>query len=70
MRYNIGLVDRGVRLAAAVGMGLLIYGNVVMGGFAVLFGCVAVFLGVSALIGWCAFYAIFGVTTCKRYEEK
>lgn len=66
MKKNMGTVDRIIRLAVVVIIGVLYYAGQLSGTVAMVLGVVAVaFLGTS-LIGWCPAYLPFGISTCKK----
>lgn len=62
MRINEGNVDRLIRLMIAAGAA---YGAVNLDGTpAIALGVVAVIMAVTAAIGFCPLYQIFGLATC------
>ncbi|MCA6363150.1 MAG: DUF2892 domain-containing protein [Bacteroidetes bacterium] len=64
MKTNVGNIDRIIRLIVAVLFAVLYFGGFVTGTI----GLVLVILGgvfaVTAAIGFCPLYSIFGLSTC------
>jgi hypothetical protein len=60
MTQNIGPVDRLVRLIAGIGLLSLIFV-----GPQTWWGLVGLIPLVTALVGWCPPYAVFGINTCR-----
>ena len=63
MDRNVGPEDRVVRIVVALGLGLLIYLEVVNGGAAIAAGVGAAYLLLSGLLARCVFYKLIGVDT-------
>jgi hypothetical protein len=63
MDRNVGPEDRVVRIVVALGLGLLIYLDVINGGAAIAAGVVAAYLLLSGLFARCALYKLIGVDT-------
>ena len=59
MKRNTGNLDRVIRLIA----GLLVIGGGIY--FQSWFGAFGLYLLATALFGWCAVYALFGIRTCQ-----
>jgi len=69
MVKNIGKMDKIVRIAAALVVGILVITGVFQGVVAVILGLLAlVFLGTSA-IGTCPLYLPFGISTIKKPKK-
>ncbi len=70
MKKNIGSIDKIVRLLLAAVFILLFVFNVVTGlvGY-ILLALAAVFI-FTALVNWCPIWAMLGLHTDKREEEK
>ena len=65
MKYNVGGIDRAVRMTLGVGLFLVGY----FGGFSTI-GTVGIFIlaaagFISGLINFCPLYRLFGVSTCE-----
>jgi hypothetical protein len=65
MRKNMGAIDRTVRVALALAVGVLAYLHVLTGPLAVVLGIVALVFVATGLVGFCPIYAPFGIKTCK-----
>jgi hypothetical protein len=65
MKNNMSSTDRIIRVVIAGLFGVLIFANVVNGTLAIILGVIAVVFLVTALIGFCPLYAIFGKSTKK-----
>ena len=65
MKNNMGSADRIIRALIAVLFGVLIFTNAVSGVLAIVLGVIAVIFLVTALIGFCPLYTIFGWSTKK-----
>lgn len=63
MARNVGPEDRVVRIVVGLGLGLLIYLEVVGGGAAIAVGVAAAYLLLSGLAARCVFYRLIDVDT-------
>ncbi len=70
MKQNAGTIDRFIRII--IGLGLLAFAYMswttatpMIAWIIAIVGAVILFTGLS---GWCAFYTIFGIKTCKTKE--
>jgi hypothetical protein len=63
MARNVGPEDRGVRIVVGLGLGLLIYLEVVSGVAAIGSGVAAAYLILSGLFARCVFYKLVDVDT-------
>lgn len=65
MKKNMGSLDRVIRLALAIAVGILFYTGVITGvlGY-VLLAASGVFL-LTSIISFCPLYSIVGLNTCK-----
>ncbi len=64
MTTNIGTLDRGLRIffgLALIGAALGLYGSA----YTSVWGWIGVVPLVTAFVGWCPAYTIFGIKTCK-----
>lgn len=66
MKKNVGTIDAILRFIIAVGVGVLIYREVLTGAWAIILGIVAGALLITGLIGWCGLYALLGIRTCAK----
>ncbi|SFC89033.1 Protein of unknown function [Flexibacter flexilis DSM 6793] len=65
MKANMGLVDRGIRIAVALVIATLSFTHVIEGTLEIIllvFGFVFV---LTSLVSFCPLYTIFGINTCK-----
>jgi hypothetical protein len=65
---NMGKVDRSIRLLIAAAIAILIYGEVFTGVWKVIFGIVAIVFTLTAAVGTCPLYLLFGIRTCARND--
>jgi hypothetical protein len=65
MKTNENSLDRILRIGAALIIGALIALKVITGTIALVLGIVAVVLVVTGLAGFCAIYALLGLSTCR-----
>lgn len=66
MKKNVGTIDKAIRVAIALVIGVLIYTKVLTGTLAIVLGIVSIIFVATSLFGFCAFYTLFGISTCKR----
>lgn len=64
MNRNLGNFDRIVRVVAAAILVLLVYTGVLVGAPGIAGLVVAVVLFITALVGFCPAYRLFGLSTC------
>jgi hypothetical protein len=65
MKKNIGQIDRIIRVALAVLVGILYFTGVISGTWAIILGILAVVLLVTGLVGTCPLYMLLGTSTKK-----
>ena len=63
MKWNMGTLDRVIRMVLAVAVGVLIFTRVLPGAAAIVLGILAGANLVAGAIGWCPVYPIFGWST-------
>jgi len=66
MQKNMGNLDRGIRIAAALVIAALIATGALSRVLAVILGVIAVAFLLTSLIGFCPLYAPLGINTCQR----
>lgn len=68
MRRNMGNIDRGVRVIVGLGLIVAAVTSAFGAGGWVTWAMIAVgaILAVTALIGTCPLYGLFGIRTCRR----
>ncbi len=66
MKANMGTVDRILRIAAAIVIGVLYYLGVISGTVAIVLGVIAAVFILTSLIGFCPAYPLLGINTCGK----
>lgn len=66
MKTNMGTVDRVVRTAAAVVIGILLLTGTLSGTVAVVLGVFAIVFLLTSAVGFCPAYYPFGFSTKKK----
>ena len=66
MKTNVGTIDKVIRIAAALIIGILVFAKLVTGTTALVLGVVAIILFLTSLVSICPLYSLFGISTCKR----
>ena len=66
MKKNMGTVDKGVRILAAVIIALLYYFDIIEGTVAYILMAVSIVFLITSFISFCPLYTLFGWNTCKR----
>lgn len=65
MTKNMGTIDRTVRTAVALGVGVLYFTGQISGVTAIVLGVLAVIFLATSSVGTCPLYLPFGLSTCK-----
>ena len=65
MVKNMGMLDRGLRIALAVVIGALYFMGQISGTVAIVLGVIAVVFVATSFFGSCGLYTPFGFTTRK-----
>lgn len=65
MTSNESLTDRSVRVVLGVLLALTVIFKIATGAVAIVAGVAAGVALITGLVGFCAIYAIFGLSTCK-----
>jgi hypothetical protein len=63
---NMGMVDRIVRTAVAVGIAIAYFTGAISGTMAIVLGIVAIAFLLTSLVGMCPIYSLLGTSTCRR----
>lgn len=66
MKKNVGAIDKVVRVAIALLIGVLIYTKVLTGTLAIVLGIISIIFVATSLFGFCLLYTLLGISTCKR----
>ena len=70
MKKNMGNIDRGVRAAVAVVIGILYFTNVISGTVALVLGILAVVFLATSLVSSCPLYLPFGLSTMRKKKSE
>ncbi len=70
MKKNMGLVDRGIRIAIAVAVAVLFATNVIDGTLAIVLSVLAGIFLLTSLVSFCPLYTILGIRTCPANTPK
>lgn len=65
MKKNMGTLDKGIRIAIAIGVALLYYFNVIEGTLAYVLMAFAIIFLLTSFVSFCPLYTLLGVNTCK-----
>lgn len=65
MKTNESIADRAIRIVLGILLGLLVAFKVVTGAAAIAVGIAAAIAIITGLVGFCAIYALVGISTCK-----
>lgn len=69
MKMNMGMIDRVIRVALAVVVGLLIVTGQLSGIWAIILGVLALVFVLTSAVGFCPLYAPFGIRTRARENQ-
>jgi len=65
MKKNMGTLDKGIRIAAAVIIALLYYFNVIEGTLAYVLMAFSIIFLLTSFISFCPLYTLLGWNSCK-----
>ena len=65
MKQNMGTADRFIRIVISIGLAFLSTKHIINGAMSIVVLAVAIIFLVTALIGNCPLYSIFGIKTCS-----
>ena len=66
MKKNMGNMDRSIRVALAIAVGILVLSGQIVGTAVIIAGVVAVVFLLTSAVGFCPLYAVLGVSTMKK----
>jgi hypothetical protein len=66
MKKNMGTIDRSIRVALAVAVGILYLAGQITGTAAIILGVLAVVFLLTSAVGVCPLYMAIGVSTLKK----
>ncbi len=69
MKKNLGLLDKAIRIAAALAIGILYYTGVISGTWATVLGTLAIVFVITAFISFCPLYLPLGINTFKNWKK-
>jgi hypothetical protein len=69
MKRNVGPVDRWIRFLIGIVLATLFFTQTVTGFAGYIIAFLACSIPLSGLIGYCPFYTLFGVSTCKIKQK-
>ena len=65
MKKNMGGIDRIIRFAVAIGVGVLYYFGILSGTIAYVLLTLALVFLLTTFVSFCPLYSLFGLSTCK-----
>jgi predicted PurR-regulated permease PerM len=68
MKKNIGSVDRGIRIIAAVVIGTLYFGGQITGTVGAVLGIIALILFLTSFVRYCPLYVPLKIATVKKQQ--
>lgn len=66
LKKNMGMIDRGIRILAAVAIAVLYFTGMISGTVAIVLGVLAVVFVATSCVGSCGLYTPFGISTRKE----
>lgn len=69
MKKNLGSLDKAIRIAAALAIGILYYTGVISGTWAIMLGVLAIVFVITAFMSFCPLYLPFGINTFKSRKR-
>ncbi len=63
MKLNMSVLDRFIRVLIVALIVVLYFTHIISGTVALILGIIAVLLLLTSIIGWCAIYALLGIST-------
>ncbi len=70
MKKNVGSIDKVIRFLVAALIAVLFFTKVITGTIGIILLVFAGILVLTALVGFCGLYSLFGISTCKVQEKK
>ena len=68
MKINVGNLDRTIRIAVAVIIGVLFAMNIISGTLGIILLVVAGIFLLTGVISRCPIYSVLGLSTCKKHQ--
>lgn len=69
MKKNMGLTDRSIRLLVAVLLGFIYFMDWITGGWQIALAIVTSILALTAVVGICPLYTLFGFNTDRGSKQ-
>jgi predicted PurR-regulated permease PerM len=66
MKKNVGTLDKGIRIIAAVAIATLYFGGQITGIVGAVLGIIALALALTSFVGYCPLYVPLKITTMKK----
>jgi hypothetical protein len=66
MPKNMGLIDRSIRVLAAIAVAVLYFTGQITGLAAIILGAIGVIFLITSAIGFCPLYLPFGISTRRK----
>jgi len=66
MKKNMGTIDRSIRVALAVAVGILYLAGKITGTVAIILGVIAAVFLVTSVMAFCPLYTLLGISTRKE----
>ncbi len=66
MKKNMGIIDKAIRIAIAILIGVLYFTNVINGTLAIVFVILALVFILTSFISFCPLYLPFGINTKRK----
>ncbi|WP_319559869.1 DUF2892 domain-containing protein [Marispirochaeta sp.] len=70
MQKNMGIVDRVIRLALAVIIGILYFSNQISGTAALILGIIAIVFLLTSIVSFCPLYNLLKINTIGKSTGK
>lgn len=68
MKKNMGIIDKAIRLIAAIVIAILYYTTIVTGTIGLALVLLGAIFVLTSLISFCPLYLPFGISTCKTKD--
>ncbi len=69
MIKNMGMIDKSVRIFAAIMIWILFFAGIIHGTLAIVLGIISILLVATSLSGFCPMYLPFGISTIGKKRQ-
>lgn len=69
MKKNMGSLDKAIRLALAIAIGILYFLKIISGTLAILLILLATIFVVTSFLSFCPLYPIWGINTTEKEKK-